>query len=810
VNSRAPASARLLHFGATLLFVATLGWTLWVGVQGLLEAARKLYAAGWGSYLKTPDFNGFFLRCAANARCSTPMLQMAEIPPLHFLPLPIAFVLMAVARKRTLVEPTPKPPGGARWAERKDLLAYLRNTPEDSRQGYLGLLGSGAVMAPPERLRCAHTVVIGGSGAGKSTGYFKPNLLVDALSGVSAIVFDLKYPDPRAGFLDMLAPFHTLGRSVQLFVPFEPFSLRLPLLSGAETLEGASEVAELVIPRPQRETNAEFYRNLERQLLTGLLLAAAHEAQPSLRRVFRLLLKGQSELRRYLMAHPNPEVKETTAHLFDLEHRLLTGLVAGLAGRLQLFDHPLLDRATSPKEGENLDLNQVFCEPGLLYIGLPQEELGGKGQVLLQLLKRVLDRSLLEVAGEHGGVLPIHTSVYLDEFANLGPLPNAAENFATLRSRRVAYHIALQNLAQGEVVYGRDGFRSFFSSNLQHMVWFPRFLRAEDARTLSQMLGYTTVLEHSSTESYQRGLFGLRREKRMGQGLREAARPLLAPEEMLEWPEGEAVVILSGAPPARVQLPRLDEPRLGRLHNPLHRLYRELAEPTEPQALIQLLSLQQGFLSEPAPTEALAAPEPNLTLRFWVEGVLEAGARVLLHKNNGHVTAIGILADSLPEGLREPAGGQLWVREGWLKRNGNELRLTGKGLAALEQRKVQALIALEEKGPLIAYVREHAMQLEGHPLREAAIKQGQSVPPATGRYQERKILLPRDELVILFGKKLPKDARERRLENRRYLEIPLDLGNLESERRPDATPAVPAGKPELEPGAKPAKSSQPN
>ena len=802
MSSKVPATARLLHLGAALLFMAALIWTVWTGAQGLLGAAHKLYAAGWGGYLKAPEFNHFLLRCAADARCSTPMLQAVAVPLYPFIPLPLAFLLMAAAKRRTLVEPPRKPPGGARWAEPRDLRAYLEDSPEDPRQGYLGLLESGAVLAPPERLRCAHTVVIGGPGAGKSTGYFKPNLLADALSGVSAVVYDLKYPDPRAGYLDMLAPFHALGRDVQLFVPFEPFSLRLPLLWGAETLAGASEVAELVIPRPPRETDATFYRNLERQLLSGLLLAYAHEAQPAFRRAFRLLLKGATELRRYLMAQPNPEVKEATAHLFDLEHRLLTGLVAGLAGRLQLFDHPLLDRATSPREGENLDLRQVFSQPGLLYLGLPQEELGGKGQVLLQLLKRVLDKSLLEVAGANGGVLPVHTSIYLDEFANLGPLPNAAENFATLRSRRVAYHLALQNLAQGEVVYGRDGFRSFFSSNLQHMVWFPRFLRAEDARYLSQMLGYATVTDAYASESYRRGPFGLRSERRIGQGQREAARPLLSPEEMLAWPDGEAVVILSGAPPVRVELPRLDQARLGPTRNPLHRLYHELVGPLEAAVLMQLLSLRPGASAEAAPLEALLSPEPAATLKLWVEGVLEAGGRVLLHKNNGNVTAVGVLTDSLPDELCEPAGQQAWTREGWLKRNGNELRLTGKGLAALEERKVRALVALEEKGPLIAYVREHALQLEGHPLREAALKQGQAVPPPTGRYQERKILLPRDELVVLYGKKLPRDAKERRLDNWRYLEIPLDLGT--DEGREDAKPAVPAGRPELpEPGPKP-------
>jgi hypothetical protein len=124
------------------------------------------------------------------------------------------------------------------------------------------------------------------------------------------------------------------------------------------------------------------------------------------------------------------------------------------------------------------------------------------------------------------------------------------ETLATFRSRRVAYHLALQGRAQGEEVYGITGFRAFLN-NLQTVIVFPAWLKFDDARYFSEALGNATTeqLTHGTT---RRGVLPHQRTTYE----RPVLRPLLSPEEFADTPEDGAVLITTGLRPARVWLPR--------------------------------------------------------------------------------------------------------------------------------------------------------------------------------------------------------------------------------------------------------------
>src|SRR5690606_10157414 len=132
--------------------------------------------------------------------------------------------------------------------------------------------------------------------------------------------------------------------------------------------------------------------------------------------------------------------------------------------------------------------------------GIPQQKLGANGQMFLQLVKRSIDNELGEVSREHGGVFPIPISYYLDEFANFGPLPDIGSDFATMRSRRLAYHVTVQNMAQGAAVYGHQEWESFYRSNFQSVLIFPRYIRFGDAELFSRLAGNLTSVEQSTSD----------------------------------------------------------------------------------------------------------------------------------------------------------------------------------------------------------------------------------------------------------------------------------------------------------------------
>ena len=568
---------QVLRVLCVIVAVVLLGWSL---VEVGLTTGRtitRLLGVGWDGFIDRQGASGFLfaLGCLSNETCEAAFSEvwLQEYP--LYVPILALLTLWATAMLSVFARAAlkKKSPGGARWAKPKDLKTYLRGEKDSPRRGYLGLLPNGRMLRPPERLRCAHALLVGATGARKSTAYHKPNMVVDAYDRVSVILLDLKYPDTVSGFFDMVPHFVKAGHDVQLFLPYGEHTLRLPLLAGTETFQGASEVADMIAPDVKHEA-ASFYRKQERLLLIALLIGIARDEQASLGMLFRLLRQGRTAVQSYIHKHPDPVVRETAKGFFDLDGGKQAGVIAGLAGELQAFNDLRLERATTASKNpkENLDLEGIGLRPTLLYIGIPQEHLQGtRATVLLKLLKRSIDLSLLKTANAHGGKLPNHVSFYLDEFANLGVLPNVSETFATMRSRRVAYHVSLQNRAQGEALYGRDQFRSFFTNNFQQVIIFPRSLKFEDADYFSRALGFITALDKSEGSSSE-GFLGKRRRSEL---LREVARPLLAVEEMMDWPEQVGVLIAGGVPPVKVILPRLDEAKVLGVKNPLHKRYRD-------------------------------------------------------------------------------------------------------------------------------------------------------------------------------------------------------------------------------------------
>jgi len=205
-------------------------------------------------------------------------------------------IVAARARERRKVLP-----GAARWARRKELRHLIHGERGSPQRGYVGLLvpervgifGSDpVVLRLPERIRCAHCMVVGGPGARKTTGYHKMNLLGDAVDGVSAVVFDLKYPDPVSGFLDCVPIFAREGFDVRLFLRFEEETLALPLIAGVTTVEEAYDVVDVLRPEFPREHGGTWFLRQERELHPRPLPSSARLLHPHIPGLATAVLQG--------------------------------------------------------------------------------------------------------------------------------------------------------------------------------------------------------------------------------------------------------------------------------------------------------------------------------------------------------------------------------------------------------------------------------------------------------------------------------------------------------------------------------------
>ena len=118
----------------------------------------------------------------------------------------------------------------------------------------------------------------------------------------------------------------------------------------------------------------------------------------------------------------------------------------------------------------------------------------------------------------------VRVLLVLEELPGWGALPGLAEHLATYRSRRVSVLATLQSDAQGEYVYGRDGWAAI-SANLVTKLYLPS-LADVDAERLSRAMGTAAGEDIASSRGW--GAAGARK------GEQRRAIPVLLqrPEEL--------------------------------------------------------------------------------------------------------------------------------------------------------------------------------------------------------------------------------------------------------------------------------------
>lgn len=99
--------------------------------------------------------------------------------------------------------------------------------------------------------------------------------------------------------------------------------------------------------------------------------------------------------------------------------------------------------------------------------------------------------------------LPIHINFLLDEFKNIGEIPNFLTILSTSRKYRIGSHIVIQDIGQLKTMY-KEGEHETVLANVDTTVFLGSIL-PEDKETVQKMLGKTTIRQ-KSTSSSQSGL----------------------------------------------------------------------------------------------------------------------------------------------------------------------------------------------------------------------------------------------------------------------------------------------------------------
>jgi len=695
----------------------------------------------WSEYLKTKDPVMAGLLCLLDGPCRSVLPKAVPIP--LWLPTAIAAGLMVVSAAMYVsavnLRPT-KLPGAARF----------RSSWKEFTHGlsYLGIYEGNALRYPKDTL-FRHTMIIGSTGAGKTSRIIRPRLAHTALEGRSAVVLDLKYPDP--GLLFMVNVFESYNRNVILYLPYDPRSPSLPFLRGAEDPDIARAVAETIIPVKERSGSTTYYENIERELVFWLVHLEAQK-KGSLGNIRYVCQRGHKAVQDFIQTSAQ-NAEAALGFFFQLADRDKASIVAGLVGKLSVFGDPLLDRATSFGPNE-IDISSITRTPTLLYLGIPHDKLQDRGgQLFLQLFKRFLDTVLIEKSKDKGR-LEVPVEVFLDEFTNLGYLPKMSDNLSTMRSRGVAYTLALQSFAQGLERYKEEELESIIA-NCNTWVILPG-LGDQDGVRISKALGYASAYRESRGRTEPHFLDFSHPWGSTNERYDLAAVPLLAPEEIGHIPEGKALLRFNIGDPMIVDVPRLDEMEKARgVPKALRAIARQVRSAEAPAhnmggvsnafAANYVISKYLSPVSAVSIVPETAFNDPKKQLLDWAEETLLQGGtfRASRDPSSRKINKISIRP---PAGL-VPRAADEWEKARWVKieKGRSEIALVGYALEEFMRTREELILFCDVMQRIGQWVEQNGERLEGHP----AYKRGVEEP--AGRYQGTSVTLHADVLTKEIG-----------------------------------------------------------
>lgn len=401
----------------------------------------------------------------------------------------------------------------------------------------------GGRVAVPPQLAMRHGIVLGGTGTGKSRGYFLPNA---ALKRDASLVCS----DPKGELWQTTSGLH---KEAWRFAPTEPQASLpfnwIPLCGEARIAEA---LARAVMEAGNTQRTEQVWLDLETGFLSAVFSHASTLAVPTPLSAFRLITHLSAEdLIKELAGSPSEIAQEQAGVLKEANDRMRGNFVPAVAARMRFMRDPDVQRFTSSTL-EAPDLRLLRQRPIALYWCLHENDVA-RLRPLSNLFFALLFEATTRGTQEPSPSLPL--IMLLDEFANVGAVPDFDTIASVARGRGVSLWLGLHALSQLDERYGPIKARSILANMATKIALSG--LDVEICEWVSRALGEET--RHGSRESWHRqGLSPLPLSTTSAQN--DHGRRLLTPDEVRRIGEEEALVLVANKRPLRLKRPFYGQP----------------------------------------------------------------------------------------------------------------------------------------------------------------------------------------------------------------------------------------------------------
>jgi len=401
----------------------------------------------------------------------------------------------------------------------------------------LGETNKKIITLPHDTFLNKNIAVIGASGSMKTRGFVKPNILQLANEGKSLIITDPKSEIYR----EMSTYLERKGYDVKIFNPvnIERSNKWNPLAEIENELD--AQIFTDIIINNTSDNNIKkdaFWENGEKNLLKALALYVIEkcdEQERNLSKLYSLIsnkdVYGLDQL--FSVLNNNSAAKMSYNIYSQSSDTVKSGIIMGLGTRLQIFQNKEVQHLTNIID---IDLTKP-AKSKCAYFCITSD-MNTTFDFLIGLFFSFLFIKLIDYADNNTtGRCNSEVFFILDEFSNIGQIPDFKKKISTMRSRGVHSAIIFQNIAQLKNRYPNEAWQEILGNCDTHL-----FLGCNDMLTaeyVSNLLGTATIetLGQNKTlrlwdESLERLNYSSNR------------RNLMNPDELLRLPHEKEIIIV--------------------------------------------------------------------------------------------------------------------------------------------------------------------------------------------------------------------------------------------------------------------------
>ena len=405
-----------------------------------------------------------------------------------------------------------------------------------------GLLLAENHYLPLDKIGNVNVLIVGGSGSGKSSSYTIPN----AHNLLGSYIFT----DPKGEIYDATAGYlKQNGYEIKLLNLVNPTSS--DSYNPIEHIKSEIDVdiiANTIIKGQKAEGSASdpYWDNMAELLLKALIyyiIATRPPEEQNLASCAELVRaannNGGGNLLTELMNQlPYDHPARMNYKSIEIASEKTYGsILSTLQSKLGKFDSKDIADVTSTN---TINFDDIATKKTALYV--VSSDTHTAYDFLLTIFFSQMIQQLYDFADKHGGKLPTRAFFILDEFANIGQIPDFDKKISTSRSRGISFSVILQNLDQLKGIYEKS-YETIIGNCDTHV-----FLGSNSYATVeyfSKELGEKTI-KHNSKSTNRNNI-----DVRTGfsESDQIMARALMTPDELRRMDNNKCIIFEKGLKP---------------------------------------------------------------------------------------------------------------------------------------------------------------------------------------------------------------------------------------------------------------------